>query len=321
MLLDKANILLVFTGGTINMKLTKDLETTIDPNFANELMEVVGKVFPNINFQSTMFGGFPSPHMTPTMMLELSKMIERKVASENFDGVVVIHGTDTLEETAFFLDTYFDIEIPIIVHGAMRNGSEIGYDGWSNLQSSIRTILSPTSKSRGVLVVMNDQINAAIEVTKTHTMALDTFRSLEFGPIGVIENNAVFYYREPIRKTQNYKPIEINKKVALIKATTGMDSDIIDFYLHKKYDGIVIEAFGRGNVPPNMVFGIEKAIKANIPVWITSRCPMGRVAPLYSYEGGGMHLVKIGAKLLPSISSHKARLLLLMKLSTEQNKK
>lgn len=317
MLLNKANILLIFTGGTINMKLTENLETTIDPNFAEELMQVVGRVFPTVSFQPTMFGGFPSPHITPEMMLELAKMIENKVNTENYDGVVVIHGTDTLEETAFFLDTYFDIEIPIVVHGAMRNGSEVGYDGWSNLQSSIRTILSPSSKSRGVLVVMNDQINAANEVTKTHTMALDTFRSLEFGPIGVIENSAIFYYREPIRKTEHYKPTEINKKVALIKATTGMDSSLIDFYIQNKYDGIIIEAFGRGNVPPNMVEGIQKALDNNIHVWVTSRCPMGRVAPLYSYEGGGMHIVKMGVKFVPSLSSHKARLLLMMKLSSE----
>ncbi len=309
------NILIIFTGGTINMKLTKDLETTLDPNFKNEVMEVIEKHFENINFTSKLFSTLPSPHITPQTMLELAKMISSEQNENKYDAIIISHGTDTLEETAFFLDTYFNTEIPIIVHGAMRNGSEIGYDGWSNLQASIKTALSKESKNRGVLVVMNDQINAANEVTKTHSMALDTFRSLEFGPIGIVDNTVVCYHREPLKKTQHYSPTTLDKNVAIIKAVTGMNSDLIDYYINKNIDGIVIEALGRGNVPPLMTEGIESAISKNIPVWITTRCPMGRVAPLYSYEGGGMHLAKLGAKFIPTLPAHKARLLLMMKLS------
>ncbi len=312
------NILLVFTGGTINMKLNENFETMIDDNFADELMQIVEGEFQTVTFSPIMFGGFPSPHITPQMMLQLAKNIENKHNEHNYDGIIVIHGTDTLEETAFFLDTYFKIDAPIVVCGAMRNGSEIGYDGWSNLISAIKTVLSTESEGRGVLVVMNEQINAANEVTKTHTMALDTFRSLEFGPVGIIESDSILYYRKPFRATLHFAPTKINKNVALIKATTGMDSELLDFYIQKNIDGIVIEAFGRGNIPPLMVPGVKKAIEKNIPVWITSRCLMGRVAPRYSYEGGGMHLTKLGVKFIPSLSPAKVRLLLMMKLSCEK---
>src|SRR5690606_37735656 len=122
-------------------------------------------------------------------------------------GVVVTHGTDTLEETAYLLDLIVDSEKPIAVVGAMRNSSELGYDGSSNLSAAICTVISKNARNKGVLVVMNNEVNAASEVTKTNTLSLDTFKSPEFGPLGIVDNDEVIFYREIISK----KHIETEK--------------------------------------------------------------------------------------------------------------
>ena len=250
------------------------------------------------------------------MMMELSKLVKVTIMREDITGVIITHGTDTLEETAYLLDLTVDSQKPIAVVGAMRNSSELGYDGSSNLSAAICTVISKNAKNKGVLVVMNNEVNAASEVTKTNTLSLDTFKSPEFGPLGIVDNDEVLFYRDIISK-KHIETEKIEPKVALIKCVPGMDSDIFDFYINKNYKGIVIEALGRGNIPPNMVSGVKKAISKGIPVVMVSRCPTGRVLDTYGYEGGGKHLRNLGVIFGKNLPGQKARIKLMLILSTQ----
>ncbi|MFA5526721.1 MAG: asparaginase domain-containing protein, partial [Acholeplasmataceae bacterium] len=175
------------------------------------------------------------------------------------------------------------------------------------------------SHQMGVLVVMNDEINAAAEVTKTHTLSLDTFKSLEFGPIGIVEQDNVLYYRQTHYLQLHIAPKQIETRVEIIKAYAGSSSVFLNLLIEQGTKGIVIEALGRGNVPPLMVEGITKAIALDIPVLLTSRCPMGRVLDSYGYEGGGHHLKKLGVIFTENLSSQKARIRLMLALGASSS--
>ncbi|MFW5893339.1 MAG: asparaginase, partial [Bacillota bacterium] len=222
-----------------------------------------------------------------------------------------------LEETAFYLDSVSTSHKPVVLTGSMKNASELGYDGLTNLDSSIRTVLSPSSRDRGVLVVMNYQIHAAREVTKTHTLNLDTFKSIEFGPLGIIDDDDVLYYRKQslrnvYRLNNTYEP-----RVGLIKVVVGMDGELLDYYIDKGYKGLVIEAFGRGNVPAAMMDGIKRARKAGIEIVVVSRVMSGRVLDTYGYIGGGKDLVRHSCILGRNLSGQKARILLMVALGND----
>jgi|SRR5690554_37214 len=314
-------ILLIFTGGTITMSSGESQTKNILHDNHLELIEKIKPKISNVNFEFVIYSVLPSPSITPNDMLEIAKIIDQKNKSMKIDGVVITHGTDTLEETAFFLDLYCNLDIPIVVTGSMRTFDEFGYDGLSNLISSILVALDENSVNRGVLVCLNDEINSALEVQKTHTMALDTFKSLEFGPLGIVDERTVSYYRQATYKNKTIKPTSINKKVEIVKVVSGSDGDIIDYYIDKGVDGLIIEALGRGNVPVSVANKIEKAINNDITVVITSKCPMGMVKGSYSYEGGGYHLHKLGALNGSTLTSEKARLKLLLVLSSNLDPK
>lgn len=307
-------ILIVFTGGTISMTSIGEASKSDIMDNHNELIKIIEPKFDNAKFEGYVYSMVPSPSLTPNDMLEIGKIIDQKLEKENFDGAVITHGTDTLEETAYFLDVFLSTKKPVVLTGSMRNFDELGYDGYSNLLSALLVSLSDKSKKRGVLVCLNDEINAAIEVTKTHTVSLDTFKSLEFGPIGLVDEKSVLYYREASYLSKHIKPKDLNKRVEVLKLTSGSDPDIINYYL-KKVDGLVIEGFGRGNVPKSFIPGIEKLIDEGITVVITSRCPMGRVRDTYSYLGGGYHLKQLGVLSGGSLPSEKVRIKLLLILS------
>ncbi|SCG82738.1 L-asparaginase, type II [Proteiniborus sp. DW1] len=307
-------VAVIFTGGTISMKVDPRLNAAIPALSSEEIMAMVTNIEKFTDIETINYGEYPGPHITPKMMLELSKLVKQTVARDDIVGVVVTHGTDTLEETAYLLDLTIKSEKPIVVVGAMRNSSELGYDGPSNLSAAICTAISEEAKNKGVLVVMNNEVNAASHVTKTNTLSLDTFKSPEFGPLGIVDNDKVIFYRDIV----NHHHIEtdsIESKVALIKCAAGMDSDLIDYCINAGYKGIVIEAMGRGNVPPEMVDGIEKSIDKNIPVVIVSRCPTGRVLDTYGYLGGGKTLRNAGAIFGDNLPGQKARIKLMLILS------
>lgn len=312
--MNKKTILIIFTGGTISMAKHKETSKAIISDNHSELLQNIASELKNIELLSHQFSLKPSPSVTPNDMLELAKLTKSYLNDPKIDGIVITHGTDTLEESAYFLDLYLETSKPVVFTGSMRNFSELGFDGLSNLVSSILVAAHSESRQMGVLVVMNDEINAAAEVTKTHTLSLDTFKSLEFGPIGIVEQDNVLYYRQTHYPHLHIAPDLIQNQVEIIKVYSGASSVLLNLLIDHGLKGLVIEALGRGNVPPQMLDGIKRAISLNIPVLITSRCPKGRVLDSYGYEGGGHHLKQLGVIFTENLSSQKARIRLMLAL-------
>lgn len=307
-------IAVIFNGGTISMKVDPKIKAAVPSLTGEEIMHMVTGIEEYATVVSYNFSSVPSPHMTMEKIMDLRKFTMNILAGEDIDGVVITHGTDTMEETAYLFDLTIRTDKPIVFTGAMRSGSELGYDGPSNLAQSIVTAASESSRGLGVLVCLNSEINSASEVTKTNSVALNAFRTPSFGPLGMVDNNRVIYYRNI--GVKQFQEIEtLNTKVDLVKTVAGMDSSYLKFLVEKGCEGIVIEALGRGNVPPMMVEGIRLALSKGIHVVIVSRCYEGRVYGSYGYEGGGKHLKNMGVIFGDNLPGQKARIKLMVALS------
>lgn len=264
------------------------------------------------------FSRLPGPHMNLRLMMDLSTKVRAEVAREEISGVVITHGTDTLEETAYLLDLTVETRKPIVFVGAMRNSSEVGWDGPSNLLSAMRVAASDDARDTGVMVVMNETILAASEVTKTHTESFDAFQNPDFGPLGVVDKGEVIIRRGPARRG-HIRTNQIAEPVWLIKMAAGFDSTLIDACINAGAKGLVIEALGRGNVPPDSVKGIVRAVSQGLPVVLVSRCLRGRVYESYGYEGGGKHLRNLGVIFADFLNGQKARIKLALALAVTED--
>lgn len=307
-------VAVVFNGGTISMIVDERIKAAVPGLTGEEIMKMVTGIERFCEIETFTFSNLPSPHMNLDTMLELSKFVKKLIAREDIDGVVVTHGTDTLEETAYLLDLTIDTPKPVIFTGAMKSGSELGYDGPSNLAEAICTAISEQARNRGVLVCFNGKLNSASEVTKVNTLSIDAFGTPSFGPLGFVDNNEVIFYRKNAL-THKIMVDSINAKVDLIKCVAGQDSSLIDFCIDKGDEGIVLEAMGRGNVPPAMLPGIERAIKEGGSVVVVSRCFEGRVHDSYGYVGGGKMLRDMGVIFVDHMPGQKARIKLILALS------
>lgn len=311
-------VAVIFNGGTISMKVDPRIKAAVPSLTGEEIMSMVTGIENYAEIESYNYSSLPGPHMSPEIMLELSKYIQGFLDIEDIDGVVVTHGTDSLEETAYLVDLTINSGKPVVFTGSMRSGSELGYDGPSNLAASICTAISEEAQNRGVLVCLNGELNCASEVTKANSMSLNAFKTPNFGPIGIVDNNKVLFYRNSIEK-QNIPIDAIKESVALIKCAAGMDSRLIDFCVEQGDKGIVIEAMGRGNIPPLMVEGIERAIAKGVAVVLVSRCFEGRVFDSYGYHGGGKELRNLGVIFGDNLPGQKARIKLLVALSSTKD--
>ena len=316
----KPKVAIIFTGGTISMSVDPRIGAAIPSLSNDEIMSLVTNIDQFAEIESINFSKLPGPHIDPLLMIELQKVVLKTISREDITGVIITHGTDTLEETAYLLDLTIKSEKPIVVVGAMRNSSELGYDGPSNLAAAVCTAISSKAKNKGVLVVMNNEVNAASEVSKTNTLSLDTFKSLEFGALGIVDNDSVIFHRDIVNR--QYIPARsIVVDVNLIKCVAGMDSRLIKYCVDTGARGIVIEALGRGNVPPTMLEGIQYAINNEIALVMVSRCPTGRVLDTYGYEGGGRQLRNLGVILGGNLPGEKARIKLMLALSLSKDLK
>ena len=308
-----SKVVVIFNGGTISMKVDEKIKAAVPNLTGEEIMSMVTGIESYAEVESYTFSSLPSPHITPEIMMELSKYVKSFLDREDVDGVVVTHGTDSLEETAYFLQLTINSEKPVVVTGSMRNSSELGYDGPANLAASICTATSKAARNRGVIVCLNNELNCASEVTKSHSMHLNTFQSPEFGPIGIVDSNEVRFYRNSLEK-EYIDTDKIETNVQLIKACAGMDGALIDFCVDKGAKGIVVEAMGRGNLPPSMAEAVNRAINKGIAVVLVSRCFKGRVLDSYGYEGGGKKLRDMGVIFGESMPGQKARIKLILAL-------
>ncbi|WP_010234018.1 asparaginase [Clostridium arbusti] len=305
------NIIIIFTGGTISMKTDKKSNSAVPSLCGEDILKLIPGMDSIANIDCMDFGIIPGPHMTPEKMMELSKIISDK--SKDYDGIVVTHGTDSLEETAYLIDLTYNNLKPVVFVGSMRNSSELGWDGPLNIINAVTTSISEDAKNRGVLVVMNNEIHCAAQVTKTNTSSLDTFKSLDFGPIGFVDNNKVYFYFNYTRH-EHIPTKKIQSNVDLIKCACGMDHRLLKFCVDSGTNGIVIEGMGRGNIPPKMLSGVDYALSKNIPVILVSRCISGKVSDNYGYEGAGKDLTKRGVILGDNLPGQKARIKLMVTL-------
>lgn len=304
-------ILLIHTGGTIAMK--ENEEKTVQLSEEHPLLAFQKQFDVPATIITKLFANVPSPYIGPNMVLELVNFIKSCVTQYDIDGIVITHGTDTLEETAYTLDLIAPFKQPIILTGAMKSSTELGSDGPGNLLSAIRVALHPKAEQIGVAVVMNDEIHAPKFVTKIHTSSVSAFESPLTGPLGIVTKNDVVFFYTPEKE----KPISvthIEKRVHLLKLYSGIDDETMKFIETMPLDGLVIEAFGQGNVPQSIVPSIERMLTNNIPVVIASRSVRGIVEPVYGYEGGGKHLEQLGCIFSKQLSGQKARLKLLFAL-------
>ncbi|HEA6653263.1 TPA: asparaginase [Staphylococcus aureus] len=311
------HLLVIHTGGTISM--SQDQSNKVVTNDINPISMHQDVINQYAQIDELNPFNVPSPHMTIQHVKQLKDIILEAVTNKYYDGFVITHGTDTLEETAFLLDLILGIEQPVVITGAMRSSNEIGSDGLYNYISAIRVASDEKARHKGVMVVFNDEIHTARNVTKTHTSNTNTFQSPNHGPLGVLTKDRVQFHHMPYRQ-QALENVNDKLNVPLVKAYMGMPGDIFSFYSREAIDGMVIEALGQGNIPPSALEGIQQLVSLNIPIVLVSRSFNGIVSPTYAYDGGGYQLAQQGFIFSNGLNGPKARLKLLVALSNNLDK-
>jgi L-asparaginase len=248
-------------------------------------------------------------HFTFPYLFGLAGTIRTALDSPDVDGCVVTQGTDSIDESSFFLDLVLTGPKPVVVTGAMRAASEAGYDGPANLRDAVRAAADPALRDQGVLVVLARSIDAADDVTKTHATALETFRSLNLGPLGRIEGDRVVVLRRRAGRRQ-VRAERAAERVHLITAHAAIDGTLVDAAMSIGADGFVVEALGAGNTDPRLLEACIRAMAAGLPVALTTRCAAGQVGPFYGFPGAGAQWIRAGALPAGYLGGPKARVAL-----------
>ena len=306
-------ILVLHTGGTISMQ--ADQNGAVESSPINPMTQVTSPL-ENIEVVSVDFLNLPSPHIQIDHMMMIYKKIREEAS--HFDGFVITHGTDTLEETAYFLDTMSIPQKPIVMTGAMRSSNELGSDGIYNYRTALRVAADEKSADKGVLVVMNDEIHAAKYVTKTHTTNVSTFQTPTHGPLGLVTKREILFFKAADKRVR-FDLQAINGVVPIIKSYADMDTVLLDALVEAPISGLVIEALGAGNLPPASISAIKKLINKQLPIVLVSRCFNGIAEPVYAYDGGGIQLEELGVLFVKELNSQKARIKLLIAVNAGLN--
>ena len=267
--------------------------------------------------QVEQISNIPSPDITSEIWVRLAGSVNQLLAKPEIAGIVVTHGTDTLEETAYFLDLTTIGAKPVVLVGAQRPASDPDSDGPRNLLSAIRVAVASESVGKGAMVVMNGQINAARDVTKTNTSQVETFRGLEFGALGVVDEEKVRFYRAPLRRqTFSLQPRTQLARVDIVSSYAGADGLLIRSLLRDgSVQGLVISGLGLGGVTSAMFDAVQEVRSRGIPVVVSTRVPTGRIFPLSAAKGSALSLKQIGCVLADNLSPQKARILLMLALT------
>lgn len=254
-------------------------------------------------------GRTPASHFQFPKLFDIAGEIRRRQADPAVAGVVVVQGTDVIEETAFLWDLVLDGDTPVVVTGAMRAASDVNDDGPANLRDAVLCAASPVLRNAGVVVVLDGTINPADAVTKTHATALDTFQCLDTGPLGRVVDGRVVVDRArgPRRHVATDHAAE---GVLLLTAHVAMDGTLLDAAAALRPPGIVVEATGAGNTAASLLDAAERAIAKGTVVAFTTRCPAGAANTQYAFAGGGATWVRAGALLTGHLSGPKTRIAL-----------
>jgi len=306
-------IVILFTGGTIAMRNDPAGSGAVPSLTSKEILEATRGIDAITGVETEEWGVFPGPHMTVDRMWALRNRIAEHLARPEVLGVVVTHGTDTLEETAYLVARSLPADKAIVFTGAMRTVSDLGWDGPANLLEAVRVAASPETRGYGAMVVISGQIFAALDATKTNTHLLDAFESPGLGPLGVLDEGELIMHRELPPSPPVVAPVSLATPVDIIFVAAGCDARLLDAS-RQQARGVVIAAMGRGNVPPDLVPAIERWIADGKPVVLTSRTQGGRVGHTYGYAGGGRRLEELGVIFGGSRRAQQARIDLMLAL-------
>ena len=310
------NIVVITTGGTISTRRSPQYAGAMPLLKGDDFLAMLPRGEFNVSFQD--FSNLPSSHITPAMALDMAQRISGIVLNDDIDGVVVTHGTDTLEESAYLCDLVVESPKPVVFTGSMRISTDVGYDGVSNLIGAIRAASSEACRNLGVLVAFNDRIYSARHVQKTESQAPDAFDAPGVGPLGTLTGSQVRVYSQPTG--QLFIPCSrLAERVDLIFATQGADDRQLRTAIDTSAAGIVIAAFGGGRVPPWWLPAIQEALGRRMPVVVTTRCLSGICHDDYGYVGEYHDLKRLGVLFAQGLSPVKARIKLMVALGASSH--
>ena len=311
----KPHILLLATGGTIAGTAQAGSQVRyasgqLSPEMLIAAVPALAQVA-TIDVQQVAAVG--SQDMSVAIWLDLVARLRRAFADKSIDGIVITHGTDTMEETAFFLDLVLPEDKPVVLVGAMRPADAVGADGPRNLLDAVKVAGSHEAARRGVLVVMNDTIHSARAAQKTHTKSVDTFRSRGPGPIGILDSRGVRFYSAPapqmpplpLPSTQTFP------RVAILYAYAGMDVEAIQDALHRGAKGLVLAGVGEGNASKAVLQELRRAASNGVVVVRSSRVGDGDVDRNIEVDDNAMGFVAAR-----DLNPQKARVLLQLLLGS-----
>src|SRR4051794_464412 len=258
------------------------------------------------------FAHVPSFDMHGELSLELGRRIATHARRDDLAGVVVTHGTDTMEESVYLADRLLDSDLPVVFTGAQRGADQPDSDGPRNFRDAIRTAATAAARGRGAMIAFAGELHAAREARKVDTSGLRAFGSPGYGPIGHVDGERVVFARRPERRPPLAAPAAL-APVDLIRLHAGSDSRFLRASADSGARGIVLEATGRGNANDQVVEGVREVVDAGVVVAVCSRCVEGRVEPVYG-RGGGRDLAEAGALFAGDLAGPKARVLLQLAL-------
>ncbi|MFO1442770.1 asparaginase [Bacillus sp. Bva_UNVM-123] len=310
----KKKVSLITTGGTIASKeMSKGL---LDSGvLSGEELASLCQLPDDIEIKIIDAMNLPSMHITFDLMTHLRNVIIEEFKDDSVSGVVVTHGTDSLEETAYFLDLTISDSRTVVVTGSQRSPQDVGTDVYSNMRNSISVAVDEQIKNAGTVVVFNERIYSAKYVKKIHTSNLQGFSSFGYGYLGIIDNDEVNVYQKPVNRS-TYEPIRAIPRVDIIKCHTNADGTFIDASVSAGAEGIVLEGVGRGQTTPFMTDSIKKALDNGVKIIITTSAEEGKVYPSYGYKGSANDLKLMGVILGEDYDSKKARIKLAAMLAS-----
>ncbi|MHC8357557.1 asparaginase [Pseudomonas sp. LB3P81] len=307
--MDLPKLAIAALGGTVSMQ-ARNADEGIIPTVSGEtLLASVPELTLLAEVTIETLGLLPSASLDFEFLLSVLSWANFQI-KQGAAGVVIIQGTDTLEETATFFDYLWNHDAPLVLAGAMRSAGQAGADGPANLLDACRVALASSSRQRGVQVAMNGQIHSASAVRKTDSLALQAFSSPIVGPAGLLVEDTVRYLRPvPLRKVLPL-PFQTTQRIALLEASLSADSLLLESILALGYDGLVIAGFGAGHVSGSWAESIE-TIARKIPVIVATRTGSGSTArSTYGFKGGEIDLTRRGAAMAGFLCPRKARILL-----------
>ncbi|MDP2780347.1 asparaginase [Devosia sp.] len=311
-------VVIVSTGGTIASGKTSDHSVIADRNGAT-LIATLQDPLDGIALEVDDFRSVGSYALDLPTVHQLVGVVRAHLARADCDGVVVTHGTDTMEETAFVCDLLIASDKPVVFTGAQRHADMPNTDGPRNIADAVRVAAAPIACGLGTVVVFEGDIHAACSVSKTHTSRVDTFRSAGYGKLGEVDNAVVHIGRRPQRRV--FADMGLVEGVELIKPGLGSTTAYLDFCASSGVPGVVIEAFGRGNAPRGYAGAVSRLVNGGSHVVIASRCAEGRTLSVYGGDSGATTLGAAGAIFAGELPAIKARLLLsvLMAAGADKN--